>query len=365
MTFPAFARKLLQAIGPAVPRPSVKEALRGGLGAMFGLGVTGLFVLSPLTDLETGLYLIAPFAATSALLFVLPNSPLAQPWSAIMGNTLAAVIAVAVCLVVPDPLLRLVLSVSLALSITMLARAMHPAAAAVAMTVALNPEITQKLGFWFALFPVAIGTTVLVLLAVVYARLTGRRYPFRQFGEAGPQQTRDPAPVERLGLTQAELTQILERYRQSFNLGVQDLARLVGAVQLEAASHHGQARVAGDIMSTDLVTVGPDARRHEVAGIFLERGFTSLPVVDAAGSYLGLIFQLGLVETTRADASARDLLATNVPVVTGQTAVSVLLPLLAEGRIDAVPVLDSGKLIGIVTQTDLIASLARSAAQAG
>lgn len=365
MTFPLFARKLLQAIGPAVPRPSVKDAVRGGLGAMFGLGVTGLFVLSPLTDLETGLYLIAPFAATSALLFVLPNSPLAQPWSAIVGNTLAAVVAVAICLVVPDPLLRLVLSVSLALSITMLARAMHPAAAAVAMTVALNPDIVQKLGFWFALFPVALGTTVLVLLAMVYARLTGRRYPFRHFGEAGPQQTRDPAPVERLGLSQAELTQILERYRQSFNLGVQDLARLVGAVQLQAASHQGQARIVRDIMSVDLVTVGPDAPRSDLAAIFLDRGFTSLPVIDGSGAYLGLIFQLGLVETTRADATARDLIAKNVPVVSAQTPLSAVLPLLAEGRIDALPVLEAGKLIGIVTQTDLIASLARSAAQAG
>ncbi len=360
MIFPPILRKILQSMGPAVPRPAVKDAVLGGVGVMFGLGLTGLFALSPLTDLDTGLFLIAPFAATSALLFVLPNSPLAQPWSAIVGNTLAAVVGIAVCMVVADPLLRLVLSVGLTLSVTMLARAMHPAAAAVAMTIALNPQIVEALGFWFAIFPVALGTSALVGLAMVYARLTGRRYPFRQFGAAGPQKTRDAAPVERMGLSEGALIEILERYRQSFNLGVQDLARLVGAVQLQAAAQ-AQPRVAQDIMSVDLVTVAPDARRTDIAEIFLEHGFTSLPVVDAAGAYVGIIFQLGLVEQADRAAQARDLIAKAVPRITAQTPLSVVLPLLAQGRTDALPVIKGDRIIGIVTQTDLIASLARSA----
>lgn len=361
MIVPPIFRKILQAMGPAVPRPSVKDAALGGMGVMFGLGLTGLFMLSPLIDLDSGLFLIAPFAATSALLFVLPNSPLAQPWSAIVGNTLAAVVGIAVCMLVPDPLLRLVLSVGLALSVTMLARAMHPAAAAVAMTTAMNPQIVEALGFWFAIFPVALGTSALVGLAMVYARLTGRRYPFRQFGAAGPQKTRDAAPIERMGLSEEALSAILERYRQSFNLGVQDLARLVGAVQLQAAAQQAQPRVAQDIMSVDLVTVAPDASRAEVAGIFLEHGFTSLPVVDGTGAYLGIIFQLGLVERADPQATARDLIAKAVPQITARTPLAVVLPLLAEGRTDALPVIEQGRVIGIVTQTDLIASLARSA----
>ena len=41
------------------------------------------------------------------------------------------------------------------------------------------------------------------------------------------------------------------------------------------------------------------------------------------------------------------------------TAVAALLVPLAISGTDAVPILDAGRLVGIVTQTDLIAALAR------
>ncbi|MGK7651335.1 hypothetical protein ACSQ76_02540 [Roseovarius sp. B08] len=43
--------------------------------------------------------------------------------------------------------------------------------------------------------------------------------------------------TERLGLSEEELTNILERYSQSFNLGVEDLARLIGAAEMQAVAH--------------------------------------------------------------------------------------------------------------------------------
>lgn len=61
--------------------------------------------------------------------------------------------------------------------------------------------------------------------------------------------------MERLGLSESELTEILDRYRQSFNLGVEDLARLVSAVEMRAATHKTNPTVAADIMSRDLVAV--------------------------------------------------------------------------------------------------------------
>ena len=42
----------------------------------------------------------------------------------------------------------------------------------------------------------------------------------------------------------------------------------------------------------------------------------------------------------------------------------LLVPLAISGT-DAVPILDAGRLVGIVTQTDLIAALARQSLRAG
>ncbi|MDE0924966.1 HPP family protein [Aurantimonas coralicida] len=110
-----------------------------------------------------------------------------------------------------------------------LCRAVNPPAGAVAMTAAVNPDAITELGFRFAFTPVVVGTAFLVLIAILYARMTGRRYPFRQFDDPNPHGTEDRQPFDRLGLSSAELTDILERSRQSFNLGVEDLARLIGA----------------------------------------------------------------------------------------------------------------------------------------
>ena len=378
---------ILRSLGPAVARVPAWEALRAGLGALVGLALTGLFLLSPAVDLDLGLYLVAPFGASSVLLFAVPNSPLAQPWSAIVGNTVAALVGVAACLVVTDPALRIALAVGLAITATILCRAIHPPAGAVAMTAAMSPDAIAHLGFWFALTPIAVGTVALVVLATGYARLTGRHYPFRQFDTPSSHGTRDRNPIERLGLSEEDLTGLLERYRQSFNLGVEDLARLIGAAELQVAAQSSGPLTAQDIMSRGLVTVTLETPLGEIADLFRHHRFTSLPVVGADQTFLGVIFQMHLISQARDDAlrldrgfgaafrrlvdrdrdrpvSAADIMSVAGPRATADTPIGALLPMMAEGDTDAVPVLEYGKIVGIVTRTDLVAALARSAVQA-
>lgn len=364
-----------RALGPAISAAPPREALRAGLGAAAGLGVAGLIAVSPLGGSRLGLSLIAPFGATAVLIFAVPNSPLAQPWSAMVGNALGAVLGVAACLAITDPVARVAVAVGLTIIAMSLARAVHPPAGAVAMTAALSPEATLDLGFGFVLAPVALGTAILVMSGIAYARATGRRYPFRHFHEPNAQGTTDPPPAERLGLSEGELTDILRRYRQSLNLGVEDLARLIGAAEMQAAGHVTEPSTAADIMSRDLVTAGPGTPLVEVAELFGRHGFTSLPVVESGARLVGVIFQrhlIGVGQGTRrrgrlaalgrlADrpATAADIMATATPSVAPDAPLGTLLPLLAEDGHDAIPVVDGDRILGIVTQTDLITALAR------
>mgnify|MGYP002714311075 FL=1 len=348
------------------------EALRAGIGAVLGLAVaTGLAVLAS-PDLWLGIYLIAPFGASSVLIFAAPNSPLAQPWPAIVGNTLSALVALLVCRVVANPMIAVPASVGAAIIVMALCRATHPPGGAVAMTVAIGADRIAPLGMGFALMPVAAGTALLVAVGALYALGTGRRYPFRQFGEVNASGTTDPSPPERLGLTEDELAGILVRYNQSLNLGVEDLARLIAAAEMQAASHRTRAQVAGDIMSRDLVTVAPDTPLLEIAALFSRHGFTSLPVVGADGRYLGVIFQLHLIARVHArfrpdgrlsrldhDLRAVDVMDGRLPTARPGTPIAALLPSLASNSTDAVPVLESERIVGIVTRTDLVAALAR------
>ena len=374
----------LRSVGPAVPHASPKEAIRAGFGALLSLLIAGLFLLAPSIDSRLGLYLIAPFGATSVLVFAAPNSPLAQPWSAIMGNLASALMGIAACMLVTDPVLRVAVAVGAAIIAMILIRALHPPGGAVAMTAALNSEATLELGWSFAFAPVACGTVTLVLIAVIYARITGRRYPFRQFEEKNPHGTEDLDPVKRIGLSENELVSILERYNQTMNLGVADLARLIGAAEMVIASHRGTGSTAADIMSRDLITVDPDAPLFEVAELFRRHAFTSLPVVDVGGEFRGVIFQLHLIRHADERAQrriggflsamdrligrdsrvrARNVMDVHIPRATPETSLFALLPLMADGNCDAVPVLDGTRIVGIVTRTDIIAALAHQSVQ--
>lgn len=372
---------MLKGFGPAIGAGSPREAMRAGLGAVIGLAVSGLFLMSPQADLRLGLYLIAPFGASSVLIFAVPNSPLAQPWSAVVGNAAAAAVGVAACLLIGDPTWRIALAVGVAIAVMIPLRAVHPPAGAVAMTAAMNPEAIRALGFHFVLAPVALGTVALVAIGILYARATGRHYPLRQFDAAGAHGTTDPPAIERLGLSQDELAQILQNYRQSLNLGVEDLARLIGAAEMQAAAHRTGPMDAQAIMSRDLVTVAPEAPLGQVADLFRQHDFHAIPVVEAGDKYLGVIHQIDLIRRVgdrafelpggfgpamsrllrKADAveNAGQIMRRDTPHVRPDSPVAALLPLLGGGGSDAVPVLDRGRITGIVTQTDLISALAR------
>lgn len=357
----------IRSLGPVASVPA-HEGLRAGFGAFLGLLATGLVAALIAPDRWLALYLIAPFGATSVLVFAAPNSPLAQPWPAIVGNTASALVAILVCRFLPEPFLNVPLSVGAAILVMAALRATHPPGGAVAMTVALGAERILPLGFGFALLPVTTGTITLVVTAAIYAKLTGRRYPFRQFGEHNAHGTQDPVPAERLGLTEDELTEILSRYRQSLNLGVEDLARLIGAAELQAASHMAGPETAGSIMSRDLVTVAPDTPIAEVAALFLRHGFTSLPVVEGNDRFLGLIFQLQMIRASFQDthpATAIEITEAPATEATPETPVAALLPQLATDGMDAIPILDGERIVGVVTQTDLIAALARHSLRQG
>ncbi len=249
------------------------------------------------------------------------------------------------------------MAVGIAITATILCRALHPPAGAVAMTAAMSPDAIADLGFRFALKPVAAGTVLLVALAAIYARLTGRHYPMRQHDEPNINRTSDPSPSMRIGLSEAQLVDLLERYRQNFNLGAEDLARLVGAAELQAAAQRAGPVTAETVMSRDLVTVSPDMSGQDVAALFRRHRFTSIPVVRE-GCYLGIIYQIHLIsEDLNVPASA--LMQADVPHASPATPLGALLSLMADGDVDAVPILDDKRIIGIVTRTDLISALAR------
>ena len=84
---------------------STGEQLRASLGALVGILLTGGATWWLMGDAASLPVLIAPIGASALLLFAVPASPLAQPWSIIGGNFLAAIIGVTCAMFIRNVLL--------------------------------------------------------------------------------------------------------------------------------------------------------------------------------------------------------------------------------------------------------------------
>ena len=147
--------------------------------------------------------------------------------------------------------------------------------------------------------------------------------------------------------------------------------------------------LARDMMTTDVLKVGPDATRPQIARALIERGISALPVVDSTGAPLGMISEgdlIGRDEPMRkqrrdwwlamlaegetlsqeyvkslgaaGEATALDLMSTPVIAVQEDTEASEIARLLTSHRIKRVPVLREGKIVGIVSRADLLRAIA-------
>jgi CBS domain-containing membrane protein len=162
-------------LGGDQPSVSWAERLRSSVGALVGLllVITLAKVLGELVGIEE--WLMASLGASALLVFVLPGSPMAQPWAVIAGNAFSALIGIVVATVVKEPLLAMPIAASLSILGMFVMRCLHPPAAAVALIVVLG-HVTH---FRYAFFPVMIDSILLVLAGAVYSNMTGKRYPNR------------------------------------------------------------------------------------------------------------------------------------------------------------------------------------------
>ena len=318
--------------------------LRAALGAGLGLIIADL-ILWAMAGLGPALgqsLLIAPFGATAFLIFAVPNSPLAQPWSAVVGNTLSAVAG----LIVLRLGLPLVPAIGLAVALAMVAmsatRALHPPGGAVAIaTVLADPGAT------FALLPVMAGTVLLVALGMAWNHLTGRAYPFR-LPTAGPLHRQSPGPLA--------LASALSSLRMGANLGVEDLARLIAAAEAARAAQNLGPVTAADLMSRDMITLRTSDTPSRAADLFRQHGFRHLPLLNDQGGFVGLIPVTALLGPS-VQPDLADLVDDRTQSVASSAPLAALLALFAQGGQICIPVVDGPALRGLITRSDLLVAL--------
>jgi CBS domain-containing membrane protein len=370
------------------PQPTTvpaTERMRAVAGALIGLLLTAGVSMALTGADKVPLALVAPMGASAVLLFCVPASPLAQPWSVIGGNTISALVGIACAHLIDSPLLAAPLAGCLAIFVMFMLRCLHPPSGAVALTAVLGGPAVHAAGFKFALLPVGLNSTLIVLAALLFNNLTGRRYPHpQQSALQNVHATRDPVPSARLGFTKEDLDAALVRYGQVLDVSRDDLENIIFETEMQAFGRRFGVISCGEIMSKDVVTVDPDMALGEAWRILQRHRLHVLPVVDRARRVVGIVGQgdflqhaelagyqtvaerlrrlIGIVGSERGlPKTVGEIMTAAVTTVRANEGISRLVPLMSNSGLHHVPVVENdGELLGIVSQSDLLAALYES-----
>lgn len=141
---------------------------------------------------------------------------------------------------------------------------------------------------------------------------------------------------------------------------------------------------ATDVMTTDVITVGPEMTVRDLAMLLAERGISGAPVVDQSGQLVGIVSEGDLLHRAEVGAARRhrvrrrswwldhyasevtkeyvkdhgrlvkDVMSQDVATVTEDTDLSDVAALLEAKRIKRTPVMRGGKVVGIISRANIV-----------
>ncbi len=225
--------KMRASFVPILAGVTLSSRLLACLGAGLGIAlmsVIGSAIIHPHGSL---LLIVAPMGAAAVLVFVVPASPLSQPWPVIGGNVVSALVGVVTFKLVPVPVVAAGLAVGCAILAMSLTRSLHPPAGAVALTAVLGGPAVWDAGFGFALVPIAVNAVALVGLGVAFHRISGQRYPHRPISTSEPPHAHAHAHAATM-LTGADLDLALIDLGEALDVGREDLDELIRLVEHHA-----------------------------------------------------------------------------------------------------------------------------------
>ncbi len=363
-----------------IPHPinvAWRERVRACLGALIGIGATGMSMYWMLGAHANIPLLVAPMGASAVLLFAVPASPLAQPWSFIGGNAVAATLGVLSAHWLANPIAAAALAIALATCAMFALRCVHPPSGAVALTAVLGGPTVHALGFRFVLEPIGVQSIVLLGAAIIYHGLTGHRYPHAHAGRSATAKTAEQEAA-RAGVSRADIEAIVRHRGEWIDVAAEDLQSLVHEAQLLAYARSFSDMTCEQIMSRSIVTVSSETTAAAAWRLLERHRIKALPVVDEARRVVGIVtrtdfvgrtpfglrrIRAGLAGLRRDGVATRrigELMTPTVCTVDASVPVAELIPLFAHYGHHHIPVLDSNRrLVGMITQSDLIGGLHR------
>lgn len=150
----------------------------------------------------------------------------------------------------------------------------------------------------------------------------------------------------------------------------------------EARRRSGRLTVA-DVMTHDVVTATPETHFKQLEQLMADHRISAVPVVDTEGVIVGVVSEADLLLKTEAEGGARGgwspgsrerdskaqaqtaggLMSSPALTVEPVAPLAAAARLMRKGSVKRLPVVDSGRLVGIVSRADVLKSYLRSDAE--
>ena len=137
------------------------------------------------------------------------------------------------------------------------------------------------------------------------------------------------------------------------------------------SKNNNNIHLAEDLMSTNLITVKPDTLMTKVKYLFETGNIHHIPVEDSDGILVGLISKSDYLHLTGSFTFFRhdkvqenntlfssllvsEVMTTDLVTVYPDTSLNIVSDILMENLFHSLPVVDKGKIVGIITTFDLL-----------
>ncbi len=118
--------------------------------------------------------------------------------------------------------------------------------------------------------------------------------------------------------------------------------------------------IARDIMTHKVCTTRPETSVQELAKLLSSKRISGTPVVDEHGQIIGIVTEADIIsKVDREGLCVADIMCRELIAVAEETPVGEIASMLTERRIKRVPVVQNGKLVGIVSRADIVNAVAQ------
>ncbi|MEZ4499306.1 MAG: CBS domain-containing protein [Thermomicrobiales bacterium] len=107
-----------------------------------------------------------------------------------------------------------------------------------------------------------------------------------------------------------------------------------------------------EIMTTEIETTTPDSAVDEIAEKLRSEGYGGLPVIDDHGYLIGMVSEYDVI--SKRGKTVREIMSRGVISVGDEASAEQVTTLMGLHGIRRVPIVREGKLVGLVTRSDLL-----------